>query len=75
MSFGLRDQDWVDPPEEPPVICRDCRNWTECPCGCGLVQGIQRAHARNGRLRMILKPWQFAGAFSFSCLRVVVVVL
>lgn len=35
MSFGLRDQDWVDPPEEQPVICRDCRNWTECPCGCG----------------------------------------
>ena len=35
MSFGLRDQDWVDPPEEPPIICRDCGRWTECPCVCG----------------------------------------
>lgn len=34
MSFGLRDEDWVDPdPEE--IKCRDCTRWAECPCGCG----------------------------------------
>lgn len=37
MSFGLRDEDWVDPPEEPVYegACRDCARFTECPCGCG----------------------------------------
>lgn len=37
MSFGLRDADWVDPPEEPTfrAHCRDCTHFDGCPCGCG----------------------------------------
>jgi len=37
MSFGIRDADWIDPPESPPYKgkCRDCGNFIECPCGCG----------------------------------------
>lgn len=35
MSFGLRDEDWVDPDEEKPVPCRRCEHWEPCPCGCG----------------------------------------
>lgn len=35
MSFGLRDQDWVDPPEPETfkAHCRDCTNCRMCPCG------------------------------------------
>lgn len=34
MSFGLRDADWVDPPEEPTfrARCRDCTHCHVCPC-------------------------------------------
>lgn len=37
MGFGLRDEDWVDPDDEPEtaVRCGDCPDWEECPCGCG----------------------------------------
>ena len=37
MSFGLRDADWVDPPdpEEYDGTCTQCIDFTECPCGCG----------------------------------------
>lgn len=35
MSFGLRDSDWVDPPEIPPRRCSQCDEYTPCPCGCG----------------------------------------
>lgn len=37
MSFGLNDEDWVDPADEEPIKCRDCRDWDPCPrCGeCG----------------------------------------
>lgn len=35
MSFGLNDKDWVDPDEQPPIKCRDCDSWRECPEGCG----------------------------------------
>ena len=38
MGFGLRDEDWVDPdgdPNGPAVKCGECRDWEECPCGCG----------------------------------------
>lgn len=37
MSFGLRDQDWIDPPEEPifRAHCSDCTHFDACPCGCG----------------------------------------
>lgn len=35
MSFGLRDEDWVDPDDPEPIKCRDCDCWAECPCGCG----------------------------------------
>ena len=34
MSFGLRDEDWVDPPEQEPIKCHDCDEWFECDCGC-----------------------------------------
>ena len=35
MSFGMRDQDWVDPPEPPTfrAHCGDCNHFHECPCG------------------------------------------
>lgn len=35
MSFGVRDQDWIDPPEPPTfrATCRDCNHCHECPCG------------------------------------------
>lgn len=35
MSFGMRDQDWVDPPEPPTfrANCGDCNHFHECPCG------------------------------------------
>lgn len=33
MSFGVRDGDWIDPPEPPE--CGGCDKWEECPCGCG----------------------------------------
>lgn len=37
MSFGLRDKDWVDPPEREDYkgACTDCEHFTECGCGCG----------------------------------------
>lgn len=35
MSFGLRDEDWVDPDPEVFVRCGDCDSFVECPCGCG----------------------------------------
>lgn len=37
MSFGLRDKDWIDPPdnEASRMICNECSHWCECPCGCG----------------------------------------
>lgn len=37
MSFGLRDEDWVDPEPEVWVRCSDCPEWVKCPrCGeCG----------------------------------------
>lgn len=31
MSFGLRDEDWIDPDEGEIVECRNCENWNECP--------------------------------------------
>lgn len=34
MSFGLKDEDWVDPEEHRPILCRDCEYWEQCPCGC-----------------------------------------
>jgi hypothetical protein len=35
MSFGLRDRDWVDPPEPETfrAHCGDCTHFHECPCG------------------------------------------
>ena len=36
MSFGLRDEDWVDPDPPRIVKCRDCEEWVVCPCGCGI---------------------------------------
>lgn len=34
MSYGIRDEDWVDPPERIPLICKKCIEWNECPhCG------------------------------------------
>lgn len=35
MSFGYRDEDWVDPPEPQSfrVTCRDCENCNLCQCG------------------------------------------
>lgn len=36
MSFGLNDEDWVNPDESEPIQCKDCDSWTECPCGCGM---------------------------------------
>lgn len=35
MSFGVRDEDWVEPDPEPIIKCRECPEWSECPCGCG----------------------------------------
>lgn len=35
MSFGLRDEDWVEPDEQPVSQCRDCDDWIGCACGCG----------------------------------------
>lgn len=40
MSFGYRDEDWVDPAPTKTVIvkCEDCDFWIPCPCGratCG----------------------------------------
>lgn len=37
MSFGYRDEDWVDPPEIPDYegTCSGCARFTACPCGCG----------------------------------------
>lgn len=34
MSFGLRDEDWVEPDPEPIIKCRDCEFWERCPSGC-----------------------------------------
>lgn len=34
MSFGLRDEDWVEPDLEPIIKCRDCEFWERCPSGC-----------------------------------------
>lgn len=34
MSFGLRDEDWVDPDDET-VECMKCEFWEPCPCDCG----------------------------------------
>ena len=36
VSFGLRDEDWVDPDPSRIVKCRDCEEWVVCPCGCGM---------------------------------------
>lgn len=34
MSFGLHDEDWVDPDPVEPIKCIDCNKWYECPyCG------------------------------------------
>lgn len=35
MSFGLRDIDWVDPPEEQSceARCSCCYYYNACPCG------------------------------------------
>ena len=31
MSFGLRDEDWVEPDPEPIIKCRDCGcEWGWC---------------------------------------------
>lgn len=35
MSFGLRDEDWIEPDPVQAVKCRECDDWDECPCGCG----------------------------------------
>lgn len=37
MGFGLRDEDWVEPDDEPEaaVKCGGCSDWEECPCWCG----------------------------------------
>lgn len=35
MSFGYRDEDWVDPPDPVFVKCEACEWWRECDCGCG----------------------------------------
>lgn len=37
MSFGLRDSDWVNPPDPPAYdgTCECCARFTACPCGCG----------------------------------------
>lgn len=33
MSFGFRDEDWVDPPSSF-TSCTECDNWNPCPhCG------------------------------------------
>ena len=34
MSFGITDNQWVEPDEFPPVTCGECYNWERCPCGC-----------------------------------------
>ena len=34
MSFGLEDEDWVDPDDEE-TRCDECGFWHPCPCGCG----------------------------------------
>lgn len=35
MSFGMRDRDWIDPPEPETfrAYCEDCNHFHECPCG------------------------------------------
>lgn len=33
MSFGYRDEDWIEPEEH--ISCYECDNWWECPDGCG----------------------------------------
>lgn len=33
MSFGYRDEDWVDPEPTVFVKCEDCDYWEPCPCG------------------------------------------
>lgn len=43
MSFGLRDEDWVDPDDPIPIKCRDCEYWQPCPCGCGYGWCADRA--------------------------------
>lgn len=35
MSFGLRDEDWVEPEDPEPIKCRDCDEWGRCPGDCG----------------------------------------
>lgn len=37
MSFGYRDRDWIDPPEEPTFRAThsDCTHFNECPGKCG----------------------------------------
>ena len=35
MSFGLNDEDWVEPEPTVTVKCRYCEYWAECPSGCG----------------------------------------
>lgn len=30
MGFGLRDADWVEPEEEPPMRCGECPRWRRC---------------------------------------------
>lgn len=34
MSFGVRDEDWVDPEPEEERTCGECDMWIPCPCGC-----------------------------------------
>lgn len=35
MSFGIRDEDWVNPDPEPVIICANCEHYEPCPCECG----------------------------------------
>lgn len=35
MSFGYRDDDWVNPDPEPELPCELCVSYNPCPCGCG----------------------------------------
>ena len=32
MSFGYRDEDWVNPDDC--IYCEDCPEWHPCPDGC-----------------------------------------
>lgn len=56
MSFGLRDEDWVDPDPEVFVRCRDCERYTPCPCGC--EWGICDADGEATYMRRYDGCWQ-----------------